>query len=563
MSVELNHNKVPRHRVAAPRAPVSGTKARWEQAPSVAPASRGEEVTGPAAFRRLFFTGLWFGLLALSTYFVPQFSNFRPWVPGERYTPFPNYARLMGFGPKPTPVDENLRSTHARLVKLAQETPPSEPTNTPPPSSHVPSSRTFPPYERTAEERESVLVAIENPDGLAHYFLRLTLAELGEPGVIARAAHIGDSVLGDDGLSFAIRKRLQLRFGDAGHGFHVLAPFNTGYLHRGVKGSFHGSWQKRCEILFRCEKDGRYGLGGTSSRAWSGAFSRFATMKEGIGSRASRFELWYARMPDGGQARVKVDGAPVLYVQSQGEDEDVREIIEVSDDYHEFEVETLGGGTFRGYGVVLERSGPGVTWDGLSTIGAFTSRFDAQNADHIAGQVRDRALDLIVFLMGGNDVQREASDLKNTMEPFENDLTRVVRKYRAGRPQASCLIMSPGDHGVRSGGGAVKSRPIMPRITEAARHVAFTEGCAFFDTLAAMGGPGAVARWVAERPPWMSGDLAHPTSRGHEVIASVFHGALMRAYARFREEHAGKPLELTELDRESAAPVQPRPPTDL
>lgn len=493
-----------------------------------------------AALRRLFRVALWLGLLTLSTYVIPALHAFRPWTPAEGRVPFWAVARLAGLVDEPA-ADGERAAVRERLVRLARA--PSEVDASAKESqvaSPAPEVRVFPAYAAPPGESEPPIVTLENAQALDHYFRRLTGVELGEP-VIARAAHVGDSALGDDGLSFAIRRRLQARFGDAGHGFHVLAPFNTGYLHRGVRARYGGAWSSRCEILFLCEPDGRYGLGGTSNRSWGNAFARFATARDGFGSRVSRFELWYARMPNGGRARVHVDGTPVLLVQSAGDPEDAREVLELSDGYHELEVEVLGGGQFRGYGVVLERAAPGVVWDGLAVIGAFTARFDAHAAEHIAAQVAQRKTDLFVFLMGGNDVQRENGDLAKTMAPFEAEYTRVLRKYRAGRPKASCLIMSIVDHGVRESSG-IRSRPIVARMVESQRRIAFAEGCAFFDTVAAMGGPGAVARWHAERPPWMNGDLAHLTSLGHEVVASVFHGALMDAYANFRRENEGKPL---------------------
>src|SRR5690606_27054979 len=142
---------------------------------------------------------------------------------------------------------------------------------------------------------------------------------------------------------------------------------------------------------------------------------------------------------------------------------DAVETLSVPDGPHTFEVLAAGGGSARGYGVVLERDAPGVVWDELSQIGSFTQRLDHQDAEHVAAQVARRDPELLVFIMGGNDVQRGDGDLRRDMSKYENEYTRVLQKWRAGKPHAACLIMSLIDHGVREG-GVVRSRPVMFRL---------------------------------------------------------------------------------------------------
>jgi hypothetical protein len=60
-----------------------------------------------------------------------------------------------------------------------------------------------------------------------------------------------------------------------------------------------------------------------------------------------------------------------------------------------------------------------------------------------------------------------------------------------------------------------------------------------------MGGPGAAARWKSEG--LISGDLAHPTSRGHKLLGQMLYRALMGGYAEYRKAKAGTPM-VVELD---------------
>jgi lysophospholipase L1-like esterase len=243
---------------------------------------------------------------------------------------------------------------------------------------------------------------------------------------------------------------------------------------------------------------------------------------------------------DGKEARVLETASPELG--------DAVETIQVEDGPHEFEVRALGGGPVRGYGVVFERDVPGVVYDELSQIGSFTQRLDYQDAAHVAGQMARRDIDLSVFILGGNDVQRGTTDLVSDMSKYEAEYTRVLRKFRAGKPQASCLIMTPIDHGYRQG-GLIRSRPIMFRLVASQRKIASEQGCAFFDTFEAMGGEGAIGRWFQARPQLAAKDLVHPSLRGQKLIASWLYHALMRGYGEFRRERVGQPLPALDVAR--------------
>jgi lysophospholipase L1-like esterase len=161
----------------------------------------------------------------------------------------------------------------------------------------------------------------------------------------------------------------------------------------------------------------------------------------------------------------------------------------------------------------------------------------------------------MVFMFGGNDVQREYDDLKTDMTPYENEYSRVIAKFRAGRPQASCMIMSLIDHASRRQGG-ILTRGIVPRLVASQRKVALAQGCAFFDTFQAMGGPNSIARWFRARPQLAAPDFSHPTAAGQSVIAALLYRALMHEYAEYRRRNTGNPLpELLAYGEPESAPA--------
>lgn len=507
-----------------------------------------------AARRRAF--GVAIGLLTAlgATYVVPGLSDARPWAPGEDYVPFWNLVGREWMGQEPSSSEVNVPVVAEQDPQAAGPGSTPEDARFDDPRAVLreqerrhgkldPSADKYPPFvDATSSEQGTSVTPMEFTARLSHFFSKLTLTELGKPGAITRASHWGDSVLGDDGVTHAIRRRLQRRFGDAGHGFHVLGRYNLGYMHRGVNFKDKGGWH-RCEIIFKCESDGLYGFGGVSSHSGGGGTSTWRTTDEGFGSAVSRFELWYLQHAEGGKFQIKVDDKVARVINTRAPtSESGWEEIAVPDGPHEFEVRAIGEGSARGFGVVLEREGPGVVWDSLALIGSFTQRLDYQEPKHIAEQVKRRDTDLLVFMLGGNDVQREKMDLYRTMQPYEDEYTQVIRKYRAGKPEASCLIMSLTDHGERVGKSGIRTRRIVPKLVASQRKVAEAEGCAFFDTFTAMGGDGSIGRWYYANPRLAGADFSHPTSAGHEVIADLLVRSLMQAYGDFRGQMAGQPL---------------------
>jgi lysophospholipase L1-like esterase len=518
------------------------------------------EVLSVRVFKKLLSALATFAVLVGLSYAIPL-PWAQPWRADEDYIPFWNLIgrELMGQGQQAeAEADEAARMAElAARAEQDDDGPVAERrVITPPPEADE--QVRYPEYvaHELDPELDAVAQTLDNVEALAPYYEALTRTDIGYAGAITRAGHWGDSVLGNDGITSAIRRRLQARFGDSGHGYHALKQYDASYKQQNVRFNEAGSvrWSS-CFIRNRCMSDGRYGYGGVTVWSSGGAQSEYATADKGpVGLAVSRFELWYQRRYKGGNIRLRVDGGNEQIIDTalplpEGVDSlppdqrpaevDAWAILEVPDGPHQFEVRAVGGGQVRAYGVVLERDNPGVVWDGMALIGSFTSRLGELDPEHLAAQLGQRKLDLMVFTFGGNDMTREKSDLRRTMDPYIADYTKVIELFRSARPEAACLIMGPVDHGEREGGRVI-SRGVVARMTEAQRQVALANGCAFFDTFAAMGGSGSIARWKSEG--LMSGDLAHPTARGHKLLGSMVYEALMAGYIEFRRQRAGQPL---------------------
>ncbi len=371
---------------------------------------------------------------------------------------------------------------------------------------------------------------IEDASGkaLQQFFASLSKTEQGDH--ITRISHYGDSPITGDMITSTVRRKLQLRFGDAGHGF-ILAGKPWGwYSHIGVQLSVSSGWQS--EPMFISKGDHRFGFGGaTFTTRAAGVTTSVSTVSEGeVGKSVSAFEIYFLAQPGGGEFDVAVDGKQQARVATaSNETRSGFQQVNVAPGAHTLTIKTIGNGEVRLFGVVLESGTRGVQYDSLGVNGAFVGLLHRyQDEATWAEQLRRRNPDLVILAYGTNE-----SEYENwPMDQYEKDTKEVVRRIRAALPDASILFVGPMDRGKRGAGAAIITRPTIPKLIEAQRRLAAELGCAFFDTFTAMGGAGTVARWYEAKPKLMTSDFTHPTWQGSEIVGSLLHDALLRAYER-------------------------------
>nr|MCU0672208.1 GDSL-type esterase/lipase family protein [Myxococcota bacterium] len=298
------------------------------------------------------------------------------------------------------------------------------------------------------------------------------------------------------------------------------------YRHRDVEHRASESWQLR-EITRNHDSTGWYGFGGIQYRGRPGATAHFATVDEGpVGREVSRFLVYYQKHERGGAFEHRVDGGAWTRVEAVADpSEDAVLELPVPTGAHALDLR-FAGGQPRLYGVALEREGPGVVYDSLGLVGARASRLLYFDAEHVARQLRLRGTHLVVLGFGGNEAEDNIR-----RDTYQTDYREVIRRMRGGREDLGCLVFAPLDQGERDARGRVVTMENLPVIVEAQRAAAAAEGCAFFDTLAAMGGRDAIGRWLRWR--LASGDLRHMTPSGYERVADAFHRALLRGFAEW------------------------------
>jgi lysophospholipase L1-like esterase len=393
-----------------------------------------------------------------------------------------------------------------------------------------------PPLDPAITAKMAGSLAIEDPTGhaLDAFYMHLAKTAKKEDHAVTRILHYGDSLITSDYISGTMRRKMQARFGDAGHGFILSANPWEWYFHNDVAHSASAGWNAN-RITGPLSADGMYGLGAVTFHGAGGAWATFGTAKTGdYGKKVSRFDLYYMEKPDGADVEVKVTGKPAEKFSTRGPTKVSRiKSIEVPDGENELTVRSWGNGDARLFGVALERDVPGVVYDALGAMGARVRLFEAMNDAHWAEQMALRKPALIVLQFGTN----ESEDGVLNVEAYGKSLGHVIESLKHAAPDASILVASPLDRAERSENGDLKSKPLMLKLVTTQEKIALEHGVAFWNTFEAMGGTGSMPRWVKATPQLASWDLTHPTPAGAEAIGDLFFKALTTGYEAYASRH--------------------------
>ena len=373
---------------------------------------------------------------------------------------------------------------------------------------------------------------LDDPSGhaLDAFFGALARTERKEEGATTRIAYFGDSVVAADWITSTLRRRLQARFGDAGHGYVLPANAWPGYFHQDVARFASKGW-KASRVVGPFDPDGIYGLGGVALVAdGPGTFATVATVppeaRSTIGHAVSRFHVGYRTDPTGGNLRLSVDGQVKETRSTRGERPGVAGVtLEVPDGPHKLEVRSMGDGPVTVLGVELERAGPGVVVDALGIVGCRVRFLDKIANGVLREEWGRRKPDLLVLAYGANESE---DGFAYPMADYERTARAVIVKLKAASPGTSCLLVGPMDRADKKGDGYV-TRPVIPELARIQRALAAELGCAYFDTFRAMGGHGSMGVWVQRG---LGGkDLVHPTTTGAAVLAEWIEAAILSRYA--------------------------------
>jgi lysophospholipase L1-like esterase len=372
---------------------------------------------------------------------------------------------------------------------------------------------------------------LEGTGRLARLFGLFAHLDDGGAGGDVRIMQYGDSHTACDLGVGVFRRALQARFGDGGRGFVPIGVPWKFYGQDGVRGGMTREFEPvRFNFVpsYAATKGDAFGLLGVALEASRGGAR--AWIDEA--AHTSRIEFAYAAHPSGGSFEVLVDGALAGRVATRAAEAGSGYFtIDVPEAPHEIEVHTVGDGDVRIFGVTLGRAQSGAVVDTLGINGAQMSTLLRWNEENFTEQLRHAAPDLVVLAYGTN----EALDPGLSLADYEPKLHELIGRLARAVPNAACLLLGPPDLARHTKGQEDwKTWPGVVEIVGVQRRVAQAAGCAFYDQMAAMGGPGSITAWAVEPEPRARRDRVHLAPSGYAQLAMSFATDLMQAYDEWR-----------------------------
>ena len=459
-----------------------------------------------------------FGTVALvwGIHFIPQMD----WVKG------PDLATLrLMVGIEPVPNTPELAVTPSDKrppVEIVIPDPPKAK-----PSTEIgPIHANLPNFVKAPDVAVGPPTSLVDSTGQMHSFYEaLARTQAKQTGAITRILHYGDSPVTADSITADARAMLQAQYGDAGHGFVLIAKPWAWYMHRGVDISASG-WKVETASTLPRARDNLHGYGGVSFTGTPGSTSKI-TLPD---SHHTKLEVVYYRQPGGGDLRIDAAGEEVTTISTIGDDKGTGYAsVALPEETTQVKL-TVSKGTVRLFGIKFEKPGPGIVYSSIGLNGASVQHLLRHfDTGQWSEQLQHENPDLIILNYGTN----ESEYPKYVNGAYMGELKQVLGRVHAAAPRSSILIMSPMDRGARSG-GVIKTLPIMATIVERQQQVALESGCAFFNTFQAMGGDGTMARWYDNRPRLVNADYTHPLPGGAAVIGNLLDQALVEGYEKWK-----------------------------
>lgn len=369
-------------------------------------------------------------------------------------------------------------------------------------------------------------VPVENEASLAHFHAALdALARTPEQRNKVRIAVYGASHTQADIYSGYLRYYLQSRFGNGGPGFIPLGV-ERGWTHR-IDFKVRARGFKVQYVRRSPPPHGRFGLPGIA--AVGGPNGRILIAPENTTDpelTASQYGLFYAAEPTTGDIAISIDGEEPVRLPTRSKQLEARyHTFERPLGWHDVEVRSLGGGGARLFGLSVERAQPGLVLDTMGIRGTRAASMLHWDQALWEEHLRRRPPDLVLLAYGTN----ETTDRGQPIGAYSRNLRQVLTRLRHALPDASCVLVGPGDF-PKAKGNAWIPRPRLLEIISEQRRLAPEFGCGFWDTYAFMGGEGSMDRWVRANPRLGSPDHIHLTPRGYVRMGMVLGDALMRPY---------------------------------
>lgn len=368
---------------------------------------------------------------------------------------------------------------------------------------------------------------IENGSALADFYEQAArMLRRGRPEQV-RIGVYGDSNLTRDYFTSSLRRSLQLRYGDAGHGFLAVGRPWPWYRHIDVVQELPAFGWHVWAMSSPQAPDKRYGPSGITAEGYlANARVLLATAPAGspIGKTVDRATIYFLTQPGGGSFDVLVDGARAGSVNTDASDRHAaaRDFSFVEGP-HRVEIVTTSNRPTRLLGAALERSTKGFIVDSFGIGGAYYRALTQEDPETAreTGVLRPHAL--LAYWFGANT---------HFSDTYGQDVGLIMTRRRQVHPGQALIMIAPPD--IQRKSEDPHSDPAIARVVEKLRKEALLNGVAFYNLYQAMGGHDSMGRF---RSKGLAIDDHHLNERGAHLMANRFLSALWDDFRRHLAEH--------------------------
>ncbi len=338
--------------------------------------------------------------------------------------------------------------------------------------------------------------------------LQAKLTHLSKSSLPLRIVYFGDSQIENDRITGALRKELQAVFGGRGPGFIALDSYYSTNHQLIIETS--DSWEvktfqdpefKSKSILFKHSIL-------TKDRGW---FRIRRIKRLSPKPDYSLMKLYYTAN-DSCQIEVR-DGKKLIYQGSLPPHKQVSTLdFRFNQTPEDIRVDFNVKDSLSVTGLSLE-SETGVLVDNVALRGLSYPEFLKSDQEVIQEMLGQVDVGMFVLHFGVNLVPYQSKDYRHFKTHFQQQLSFL----KAIRPGVPILLVGVSDMAQRQG-DHFQSYGTIPKIKQVQQELALENHTAFWDLEAAMGGAGAMLKWVQAQPALGRKDYVHFSREGARLI---------------------------------------------
>ncbi|MCK6615639.1 MAG: GDSL-type esterase/lipase family protein [Ignavibacteriaceae bacterium] len=330
-----------------------------------------------------------------------------------------------------------------------------------------------------------------------------------------RIAHFGDSVIEGDLISADLRKNLQSKYSGHGVGFVAINSMDIAFRTT-TKLSYSDNWKFGAVFAQNPDKL-PVGINGAVSYTNGGSWVQYeVTNLYGI-KHFVNAKLYY-QSDAGGQISISVNNGAEKSFTLKGSKKIEELDFNLTGRNKSLKINVPNGTKGNFYGVSFEEN-----------TGIYVDNFPLRGNSGIAlRDIQESMLkdfskyldyDLIVLNFGLNMLDQDTKDLSWYIAAMNKNIATL----KAAFPEAGILIIGVQDKGIKKGSKFVTD-PAVIKVLDAQKKIAEQSNVPFWNLYEAMGGEGAMAKWVAENK--ASKDYTHLNTEGAREVANLISKAL-------------------------------------